>query len=474
MKKINQLFSLFTLMTFGLITTNLNAQVGIGTTTPAGGSILDVTSIDKGLLVPRVSIANLTTIAPVTGGATDGLLVWNTNAGTGVGYHYWDGADWIPLGGGGWSLTGNAGTNPATNFIGTTDGQDLSIRRNSTEMIRVNNSVTSFMNEIQTRDGAANSGDILARIYDSNDDGVIDVYENNAMNHRIHGNGQTIFNNQEIDVDFRIASTGDSNMFYVNSANDQIFMRRSTHHIPAYIDPFNVYAQSIGGGGGTGIQYAVAGWNQGTAGGGGNFVIEDITNPYAAMEASTVGTGIAVRGLDTSAGGSIAVAGSTTSLNGIGVYGSSPTSGSGGTGFGVLSFGDFGYTAAIYNLSDARAKKDIVGITSALDKIMRINGFTYKYNLKKYNSNLPDDDRVYYGFLAQNIQEVMPEAVAKKTMLFANTDQQARASKDEMGTEATLNAVNYQALIPVLVEAMKEQQLQIEALKARIQQLEKE
>ncbi len=34
-------------------------------------------------------------------------------------------------GGGGWSLTGNAGTNPATNFIGTTDGQPLMFRYNN-------------------------------------------------------------------------------------------------------------------------------------------------------------------------------------------------------------------------------------------------------------------------------------------------------------------------------------------------------
>ncbi|HNQ27229.1 MAG TPA: hypothetical protein PKL92_04850, partial [Aquaticitalea sp.] len=64
------------------------AQIGIGTTTPAGGSILDINSTNKGVLVPRINITNLSNIAPVTGGATVGLLVWNTNATTGVGYHY--------------------------------------------------------------------------------------------------------------------------------------------------------------------------------------------------------------------------------------------------------------------------------------------------------------------------------------------------------------------------------------------------
>jgi len=36
-----------------------------------------------------------------------------------------------------WSLTGNAGTNPPTNFLGTTDAKDLVIKTNSTEWIRL-------------------------------------------------------------------------------------------------------------------------------------------------------------------------------------------------------------------------------------------------------------------------------------------------------------------------------------------------
>lgn len=43
----------------------------------------------------------------------------------------------IPSGGSGWELTGNAGTNPSTNFIGTTDAQDLVIKTDNTEAIRV-------------------------------------------------------------------------------------------------------------------------------------------------------------------------------------------------------------------------------------------------------------------------------------------------------------------------------------------------
>src|SRR6476646_5975910 len=36
-----------------------------------------------------------------------------------------------------WNLTGNSGTNPSTNFIGTTDSKALVFRTNNTERLRV-------------------------------------------------------------------------------------------------------------------------------------------------------------------------------------------------------------------------------------------------------------------------------------------------------------------------------------------------
>ncbi len=77
------------------------AQVGIGTNTPNASSILDITSSNKGILVPRVSITNIALQAPIGGTASIGLLVWNTNTttigGKGVGFYYWDGLKWVYL-----------------------------------------------------------------------------------------------------------------------------------------------------------------------------------------------------------------------------------------------------------------------------------------------------------------------------------------------------------------------------------------
>jgi len=57
---------------------------------------LDVVASDKGVLIPRVNIADLSTTAPVTSPATS-LLVYNTNTTTGEGYYYWDNTKWVKL-----------------------------------------------------------------------------------------------------------------------------------------------------------------------------------------------------------------------------------------------------------------------------------------------------------------------------------------------------------------------------------------
>lgn len=59
---------------------SLNAQVGIGTTSPAASSILDVTSTTKGVLIPRMTQVQRTAIAA----PAEGLMVYQTNAPIGL------------------------------------------------------------------------------------------------------------------------------------------------------------------------------------------------------------------------------------------------------------------------------------------------------------------------------------------------------------------------------------------------------
>lgn len=125
---------LLLLIAFGF--NNVNAQnIGINATgaAPDGGAMLDISATNKGLLIPRINIPNLSSISPIVGSTTTSMLVYNTNATTGLGYYYWDGTRWVSLSAdaNAWKITGNAGTTPGTNFLGTTDAQALRIRTNN-------------------------------------------------------------------------------------------------------------------------------------------------------------------------------------------------------------------------------------------------------------------------------------------------------------------------------------------------------
>ena len=112
----------------------LSAQTVIVTddptyTTGQASAVLDVKSISKGFLIPRLTQAQRTAITS----PAQGLLVFQTDGTSG--FYYYTGSAWAMLASGGatWSLTGNAGTSYATNFLGTTDNTSMRFRTNNTQ-----------------------------------------------------------------------------------------------------------------------------------------------------------------------------------------------------------------------------------------------------------------------------------------------------------------------------------------------------
>ena len=89
--------------------------------------------------------------------------------------------------------------------------------------------------------------------------------------------------------------------------------------------------------------------------------------------------------------------------------------------------------------SDARLKANILSLGATLSKLLQIDGKTY--TMKK-DSN----DKKKIGLLAQDIEKVFPELVTETN---------------------DIKSVNYQGLIPVLINAMKEQQSEIDELKEK-------
>jgi hypothetical protein len=89
--------------------------------------------------------------------------------------------------------------------------------------------------------------------------------------------------------------------------------------------------------------------------------------------------------------------------------------------------------------SDARLKSNIVSLGSTLSKLLLIDGKAYTMKSNEAIEKI--------GLLAQEVQKAFPELV--------------KQSGDEEGTLS----VNYQGMIPVLINAIKEQQKQIKYLK---------
>ena len=95
--------------------------------------------------------------------------------------------------------------------------------------------------------------------------------------------------------------------------------------------------------------------------------------------------------------------------------------------------------------SDERLKENITVIPNAIEKVSQIRGVTYTRNDQK------DKEKVYAGVIAQEVEKVLPEVV--------NT------------TEDDTKTVAYGNMVGLLIEAVKEQQEQINQLKKQIEEM---
>lgn len=99
------------------------SQIGIGIAAPSASSELEVSSVTKGVLIPRMSATQKNAIAS----PANGLLVFQTDGVSGLYFYDLASTSWKSIASEGWVLNGNTGTNPTTNFVGTQDAQSFSI-----------------------------------------------------------------------------------------------------------------------------------------------------------------------------------------------------------------------------------------------------------------------------------------------------------------------------------------------------------
>jgi hypothetical protein len=104
--------------------------------------------------------------------------------------------------------------------------------------------------------------------------------------------------------------------------------------------------------------------------------------------------------------------------------------------------GNVWFRGTVSQSSDARLKKNIAPIDHALDKVLYLSGYHYEW------IDQAQDNDMQSGVLAQEVEVIMPELV----------------DTSEDGNKS----VNYNGLIPYLIEAIKQQQKEIDELKMKI------
>jgi hypothetical protein len=104
---------------------------------------------------------------------------------------------------------------------------------------------------------------------------------------------------------------------------------------------------------------------------------------------------------------------------------------------------------SIAGSSDARFKTNITSIENPLQKVLQLRGVNFDWKTTEFPTRSFSENRSV-GFIAQEVEKVLPEVV--------------QIEKNAEGYKS----VQYDKVVALLVEAIKEQQKQIESLKAEL------
>lgn len=423
MKKI-ALFLLLVVSSLKIINAQSLAINSDGSSADAS-AVLDIKSTNKGLLIPRVTTAQRAAISS----PSTGLIVFQTD-GT-AGFYYNAGTpsspNWLMLINGsnsGWGLTGNAGTAPATNFIGTTDAQPLRFRVNNTwaGQIHTTNVNTSFgLNSFNnSATGWFNTAFGEATLRSNSSGAGNNAFGANALNSNIGGNSNGAFG----DAALLNNTYGGSN---TTSGSYSMFSNTFGSFNTAM--GYEALRVNVSGNYNTAIGYRA------------NVSANNLNNAIAIGANTIVDASNKVR--------------------------------IGNTDITVIE-GQVAFT----NPSDARFKNNIKANVPGLEFITKLQPVTYLFDTKKletftktgklentqftFASNNPASLKLHTGFLAQDVEKIAKQLGYDFDGVNAPTDNKGYYT------------LGYSQFVVPLVQAVKEQQIQIEEQKNENDTLKKQ
>jgi len=411
MEKIN----IFPFLLALILYTSVSAQVGINTFTPDPSAILDISSVNTGLLIPRMDQAQRLAI----GDPATGLLVYQTDATDG--FWFYNGTVWEAIGGiNGWDRSGNTGTTATTNRLGTIDNQDFIVRANNNEVIRfgINGNVGIGTTNPQRLLHIYNTAESPLRIIDGGETA------GNVLLSDINGNATW---STPPDTG-GTPPTDDDDWFFTNPAGSSLN------------DPI---------------------YHQGSV----NIGTNSAADPSFILQVNSGNPSTSVKF------GSIEVI--TTDENNRFFFNNdvSPTSnGAHNLGRNGNRWTEFWAIEGVIQTSDRREKERVKTIEYGLEQILLLNPVSYKWKKEQIDDFIvPDDEkRTHLGFIAQELQEIIPEIVLSE---FWNTSEEnPNILIKEKGE--TLG-VKYSELIPIIVKSIQQQEEQLRELEKQNKQLQK-
>jgi hypothetical protein len=477
----------------------LAQNVGINTTgaVPDASAALDIDYTNKGLLIPRISLISTTDVVTIPAPTTS-LLVYNTNAamtGGALGYWYWDGAAWVqaigpagpqgPIGltgptgavgpQGPIGLTGATGAVGPQGPIGLTGPTGAVGPQGPIGLTGPTGAVgpqgpigltgatgpmgpgwtlttpTLNANGTMTVNGTAGSGgpvtSTVAAWLTSGNNPVaagnfmgsingadVKFRSSNVERMTIEANGNIGFRTAApatyIHYNNNVANGNFHTMWDFNNAGDAIARAQSSNAANGSRGWFGITNYS-------GVAFAA--------------------NGLMGLAMNAAGTASGVEGFSNSTAGNGVLAGF--------VGGNTLAA----TGWALFSNGWAGGTTAWQNVSDRRLKKNIKTLDGSLSKIMSLRGVEYNFDKTNYPDVNLDTQTKQLGFIAQEVEEVLPNIVREANLYSSEAMDNGMSREQSVYKVKTLS---YTLIVPVLVEAMKEQQAIIEKLEKRIEALE--
>ncbi len=518
-------YSVITLLAFVLTGAKIACAQNVGISsssgfTPDASAALDVSYTNKGLLIPRVALTANNVAGPISSPATS-LLVYNTaTAGTSPnnvipGYYYWNGSAWVNLTAStqnttaSWLTTGNTGTSYPTNYLGTTDNFGQHFKTNAIhrfwidslgsvavgiapifsagvarEKFLVDAGSANFpttpgafnvisgkgyldsylqLNIQNTSATASASSDIVA----SNDQGSENAnYVDLGINSSAYSNtnnpilafpGQAYLLATGNDFSIGNSTSGKNLTFFtggVATTNERMRIDGSGKVGIGTISPtqsldvagnINASASIITDGANANTGTVLPGIQLGSASSGeaisskrtsgtNQYGIDFYTSSNLRMSITntgSVGIGTNTPAYKLSVAGIVApTADNTYSLGG----------GTGNRWTAVYA------TSGTIQTSDRRLKTNIKNLNYGLKEVLALQPVSYNWKDKSHPENK-------IGLIAQDVKKVVPEVVS------------GNEAKEKLG-------MNYAELVPVLINAVKEQQKQIDELKKEIKKLQ--